>query len=423
MLAIILLAALATVQVECAPNQLWPAFEKVSAQPLKKPIFATTINKETETKAYNPSATQHAYEQFINTWLRQASLTLNRPELLKLVTSVLSPNTNVPAQPVIGESAISPVVVQEPVAPVAVFDTQVGATEEIAMPVAADPLLAEPDYFVAEPELVPEVAAIPKQMMTSVAVEMAPDATSLAVSDVVDIVPEPAEVAVELTPLEPVAELTPLEPVVEFVPLEPLAEEMPTQVVQMPVAEDTFMTPIVEEVVAESIPSLVDQDTATVLGLSPPTPSPEPELIPEVAVEVALEPLATTLPLELLQPIAESKTVFEPVPKKAEPESFIPTGRSFNSARNAKNVILQEPAVRHQSIPAATFVPKPLAPEAAAPVAQSPIPTFAATAFPSARVPAFNLPGPITTDGLAYTLQFFPTRGGSHYFVSTPIGG
>ncbi|XP_066971845.1 fibrous sheath CABYR-binding protein-like [Macrobrachium rosenbergii] len=358
MLFVVVLAVVATIQVECAPNQLWPAFDKVSEQTSKKPIFATAINKEKPSKTFDPSATQHAHEQFIQTWLRQASIVLNRPEILNLAPSTAPVDVVDVAKPVIGEAVVA-VPAEDSMSPAPALDLQVSAAEEFV------PLNEEP--LPAETSVATEGAAVDSIPEPTVMVFDPP-----VPAETVEYSPEAAEVVGDVSPLN--EEI--LVPDAEQVP-----SSVPQEAVSSPVTEDVMITPV-EEVAADPIPSLVEQDRATVLVDPSPIPSADAEFTQEIVADVAQIPLVNDQHTEILEPVSGSK----PEPEFF-PVSVSNKGKSFSSVQ----------------------------------LTQIPVPSFA-PAFPVARLPA-SRPDAVTTNGLAYTLQFFPTRGLSHYFISTPIGG
>ncbi|XP_064096711.1 uncharacterized protein LOC135208450 [Macrobrachium nipponense] len=365
MLFVVVLAVVATIQVECAPNQLWPAFDKVSEQTTKKPIFATAINKEKSSKTFDPSATQHAHEQFIQTWLRQASIVLNRPDILSLAPSrtpadIVDVVDDVDvAEPVIGEAVVA-VPAEDSMSPASALDLQVSATEEF-VPLNEEPLPAETSVATEDVAL----DSIPEP--TEMVFEPSP-----VPAETVEYFPEAAEVVGDVSPLN--EEL--LVPDAEQVP-----SSAPQEAASSPMTEDVMITPV-EEVAAAPIPSLVEQDRATVLVAPSPIPSTDAEFTQEIVADVAQIPLVNDQHTEILEPVAEPKPETEFFPVRVSHQ-----GKSFSSV----------------------------------PLTQIPVSPFA-PAFPVARLPA-GRPGAVTTNGLAYTLQFFPTRGLSHYFISTPIGG
>ncbi|KAK7026479.1 hypothetical protein SK128_006785 [Halocaridina rubra] len=389
MLAVVLLAIVATLQVECAPSQLWPAFEKVAAPPTKKPIFSSPINKETTTTktAINPHATQHAHEQFINTWLRQASITLNRPDILKYL-SLLSSQSNTPAEPAVVQTPA----VQEPVASPAVLEIQDVPVDEPIVVGLEEPALSGS-------EIVSEVVNAPKQLIPQ-PIEVEPEAPILVEGPVV----EQTEVIQETTDV-------PAE--VYFV-----AEELTAPIKEPEIVEEVVASQVPEEIVAvEPVPSLVQQDTETVLLASSATPLAEPKV-----AEVPVEQIIEEQPLELLEPVTEIQFVPEPILKEPQPTVSEAAGKSFSSGQPEQNVVVPVEAMpSHQPIPIAAFFPRMISTKPSPIGIHSPIPTFA-TAFPVAPLSAMRIPGAVTTDGLSYTLQFFPSRGRSHYFVSTAVG-
>ncbi|XP_068233905.1 uncharacterized protein [Palaemon carinicauda] len=381
MLTVVVLAVVATIQVECAPNQLWPAFDKVSEQSTKKPILAASVNKEKSSKILDPSATHHAYEQFIQTWLRQASITLNRPDILNLLPSSIPSGVVDAAEPVVGEADVPTVNTEDLISPVPASDFHMTQTEDYISfteaPLTEAPLTEAP--LPAKLSVATEGTA---SQFISVADELMSE-PSLVPAETVEYSPEAAEVVGDVSPLN------------EEV-LVPFAEQVPSSATQetasSPVVEDVMITPV-EEIAADPIPSLVEQDTATVLVASPSIPLADAEFTSGIIAELTQRPLFTDQLPEILEPSVKPKAESESLSMRVSNQ-----GKSFSS-------------VQHETLSSPFVLSQPT---------QNPVPF--APAFPVARLPV-GRPDVVNTDGLAYTLQFFPTRGLSHYFISTPIGG
>nr|XP_027232309.1 fibrous sheath CABYR-binding protein-like isoform X2 [Penaeus vannamei] len=269
MLAVVVFAVVAAVQVECAPNQLWPAAQKPSAfAPPKKPIFGA---KEAPAKVDSALANQHAYEQFINTWLQQASLTLNRPELLKFLkplapAAAAAPTPAPEVVPAIGQSVVSSLVEPE----------VAGALEEVIPLAAAEEAPAEPslpaDALVETQDAAPPAEERPffqeEAEVGPVPVELRPVPIE---PEVLAATPEPEVVLVAAE-----AEAVPVAVEAEAVPLAVEAETQGIQVgadTSLVAAQPEQLFPLASEaevvleplVTAEALPSLAEQDTSTVL--------------------------------------------------------------------------------------------------------------------------------------------------------------
>ncbi|XP_042859852.1 calphotin-like [Penaeus japonicus] len=409
MLAIVVLAVVAAVQVECAPNQLWPAAQKPSSfAPTKKPIFGA---KEAPAKVDSALANQHAYEQFINTWLQQASLTLNRPELLRFLKPIAPPSVApTPAPevvPAIGQSVLS--AVTEPVKEVVV------ALEEVVPLVAAEEtpfeasLLA--DHVVEtlnagspaeDLPFVQDVVVAGEPEMVPVPVELSPvpveSEVSPATTSELEVIPVDAEPEVVPVAAEPDVLAVAAEPEVLAVAAEPETQDVPVEAELNPVAvEPEQLFPVAAEAevepvgAGEAIPSLVELDASTVL-LSTEAPIPLFPLDPEPAVEEAInEPVPTAKSFSSVSRTIEVAPIEEQTP-------VFPQGPVVPEAP----VVQHARPVTNPTFPGAVFFPSVIKPVRVAPL------------------PASS--GAVTTQGLTYTLQFFPTQDRSHFFVSTKLG-
>ncbi|XP_047481966.1 calphotin-like [Penaeus chinensis] len=460
MLAIVVFAVVAAVQVECAPSQLWPAAQKPSSfAPTKKPIFGA---KEAPSKVDSALANQQAYEQFINTWLQQASLTLNRPDLLKFLKPIApaaAAPTPAPAPaPAIGQSVVPSLA--EPKVAVAL--------EEVVPLVAAGEAPAEPslspadafaeaqdvaapaedlpffqDALVAGEAEVGPVELSPVPVLPEVlagtpepeVVPVAAEAEVVPVAAEVEVVPVAAEV--EVVPVAAEAEVVPVAAEAEVVPVAAEAEVVPVaaEAEVVPVAAEAEVVPVAAE--AEVLPVAAEAEVVPVIEFIPVAAEAETQGIPveaepspvAVEAEVVLEPLVAAEALPSLAELDDSAVLlateaplplFPLVPESVAEEprqESAPTARSFSSVNRALEVspaeeptavaqpasaVHQAAPVTHPAFPGAVFFPSVVKPVRLAPM------------------PASS--GAVTTQGLTYTLQFFPTQDRSHYFVSTRLG-
>ncbi|XP_045625938.1 proteoglycan 4 [Procambarus clarkii] len=464
MLAIVVLTVVAAVQVECAPSQFWPGFSNApsfTSQPNKKPIFSTQIHKgfPSKTRVPDHAETQRAYEDFIQIWLDQARLTLNTANAARF-----SPRPNVGEPVVVAEAITENPRIQEvvPVESDQTFFMDPEPTSHVdAEPTSyVDPestynVDSEPTSYV-DPEptsyVDPEPASFVEAEPTSFVeaeptffVEAEPtsfieaELTSLIEAEPTSFVEAEPTSFVEAEPTsfveaEPTsfveAEIQPMEQPDKHEPV--FIDVQPTPEILTSVAVETEVVPDDIALVAEeNIPTLVEQDTSTVLRdeIAQDTiavlPSVEPMAEPSVeqsfveaiteapavksTVEQAVKPTEEIVVEPIIEPFVENAAE-EPVeefqPQVEPTKTIIPAGRSISStsSRHSAMTLEHRPTIIKEEFPGATFHPSVLV---------HPQP---------ARLPA-RAAGAINTEGLTYTLQFFPTQGRSHYFVSTPIGG
>ncbi|ROT63270.1 hypothetical protein C7M84_018862 [Penaeus vannamei] len=394
----VVFAVVAAVQVECAPNQLWPAAQKPSAfAPPKKPIFGA---KEAPAKVDSALANQHAYEQFINTWLQQASLTLNRPELLKFLkplapAAAAAPTPAPEVVPAIGQSVVSSLVEPE----------VAGALEEVIPLAAAEEAPAEPSL--------PADALVETQ-------DAAPPAEERPFfQEEAEVGPVPVEL--RPVPIEPEVLAATPEPEVVLVAAEAEAVPVAVEAEAVPVAVEAEAVPVAVEaepeavpVEAEAVPLAVEAETQGIqVGADTSLVAAQPEQLFPLAseAEVVLEPLVTA---EALPSLAEQDTSTVLLATEAPPLFPSPRNPSPRSASRIAPLEEQTPAAQPASVV-----------HQAAPVTNPAFP--GAVFFPSVVKPVRLAPlpassGAVTTQGLTYTLQFFPTQDRSHFFVSTKLG-
>ncbi|XP_053630017.2 cytadherence high molecular weight protein 1 [Cherax quadricarinatus] len=377
MLTIVVLTVVAAVQVECAPNQYWPGFSHVSSfisQPLKKPLQSAQINKgfSSRTKVHDPTEAQRTYEESLRMWLDQVMLTLNtaksarfgaRPSIGQPVVQTTTTTTELPVEIPQTEQ----VVVRETVEP-------------MEQPIEQDPVFVEiePTSEVMTPIVAEIDVAADDVVPSAIAEETIPTFAEQDTATVLEITPKVApEPAVVIPSVEPM-----IEPFVEGTVVEPFAEVPVTAAVGEQVMEPTEEI-AVEPIVEPFVEHAVDE--------------PIVEIQPEIEPQPFVEPFVNEPAAELHQPTAEPELA----------TLAFSTSRSFSSAasRNSVRAIHQVPAITHKEFPGASFHPSVLKPSQQ-----------------ESRLPA-HIADAVNTEGLAYTLQFFPTRGQSHYFVSTAIGG
>ncbi|XP_063602008.1 skin secretory protein xP2-like [Penaeus indicus] len=422
MLAIVVFAVVAAVQVECAPSQLWPAAQKPSSfAPTKKPIFGA---KEAPAKVDSALANQQAYEQFINTWLQQASLTLNRPDLLKFLKPIApaaaAPTPAPAAAPAIGQSVVPSLAEPEVVVALEEVIPLVAAGEAPAEP-SPSPAFAEAQDAAAPAE---ELLFFQDALVAGVAevgpVELSPVPV---LPEVLSETPEPEVVSVAAeAEVVPVTEFIPMAAEAEIIPVAAEAEIVPVaaEAEVVPVAAEAEVVPVAAE--AEVVPVAAEAEVVPVAA--------EAEIVPvAIEAEVVLEPLVATEALPSLAELDDSTVLLateaplplfplvpEPVAEEPRQESA-PTARSFSSVNRALEVspaeeptpeaqpasaVHQAAPVTHPAFPGAVFFPSVVKPVRLAPM------------------PASS--GAVTTQGLTYTLQFFPTQDRSQFFVSTKLG-
>ncbi|XP_071523447.1 uncharacterized protein [Panulirus ornatus] len=317
MLAIVVLAVVATLQVECAPNPFWPGFSHAPAfsQPVKKSHYTyDTIKTQWKPTTYyhsgkvqDPVEIQRAREEFLDTWLQQARLTLD----------IHSPSTAAETDALVDELALD-YLDEEPLLDEVALD---------AAPADADQPIPDPDYVALEPETTaldqpmdydPAVDEVAQQPEFSDALPAEADQQP----EVVDTLPADAEAQPDY--FDPLF----VEDEAQARDVVPIADE------EEFVAEDLAPTAtgaeeVVPEVVeAEAVPTLVEQDTTVVL-------QPEPEVVPEPIPVIRRQPARR--PMRRRKPVVKSfveysfeHPTFEPVadydvrPKETITEPEVP---------------------------------------------------------------------------------------------------
>jgi len=430
------------VEVESAPQDQVPVVftnenvtqEVVAENVTDVPVETTTVTTAAPVR-YQDTETYRAYEQFLSTWLQQASLTLNRPELLNMVTqrrqNIITPEVESPAKQSVSQSVeksiekvVEQVTVSESIEPqVTPIEVVSPETIEISKKTSG-PLKKTPATLVTKSAtdvpLLTDIDVAVESILTSVPVPSSENAVPFEPLEVtfitsdpalesqnLDIVTIPELIASELVPENPPVQenITEVEFVAEALSLQP--EPVPSPVVAVhsePLeittkASDTALesrnleivaTP--EQIAFESLRknSPVQEQTISEVDLVAEPSFLQPVVVPQPSF---LQPVVVPQPAVVPQPVV--------VPQPAAVGEFVLAAESQ----------LPESSYSKLSVsPAGTIL---IAPPAISPSAQPALPK------PTLEPAVLETFSP---QGLTYTLKYFPKQGSS-FFYSHALGG
>ena len=340
---------------EAEPTVLTPEVE--SPIPVEPVADTTIIQQQPGPVSPFDTETFRAYNDFLNTWLKLASVNLNRPDLLNLVNNHGNPTTTAPIAAVreslpaiVPEEVVEPEVIQAEV--VMPLEPEVVDSETI-VPVVSD--IIEPNVVeeFIEPDVTDVVEPIPADAVEvpvdiSVApVEAAPETIEAVITDSDDVESSLVETTeseiISATTEEPVV----LDAVTENQPQTEIIEEAPVDSVkEIPVEEEIIITeaspaePV--EVVTEAIPVVKKADTAVDLA---PGPNVLPELTPDI---ISTNSIAKAINTQNVQPennFFQAPALLEPVPRFTSRGRFSGYRYSFSHVPQRATFFLHNQAV------------------------------------------------------------------------------
>ncbi|CAL4186293.1 unnamed protein product [Meganyctiphanes norvegica] len=363
----------------------------ITAAPVEIPTVTTAAPATfQETEHYK------AYEQFIKTWLQQASLTLNKPELLTMVShkkqSIVNPNES-PVKPSVSKS------VEKSVEKVVEQVTVSESVEPHIAPVeAVSPVIDEVSKKISGP---------PKKTPATIVSQSSTDAPVVADIDVIAVEPS---LTPEPVPSPEFANLPePLESTI--IASEPTPESLvPSLVVAVPSEkqEDTIVSSV-------NAPKSLNSEAAATPELLTSEPVPEHPSVQERTIfdfDLVAEP-------SFLQPVVVSQPAIKEFILAAEPQITKSSPTSLTVSPEGTIMVASIPHATSSSSSNDAIISSPfdtafnsesLIPAQPSPVETSPEPAQ------STVIESFS------PQGLTYTLKYFPKQGSS-FFYSHALGG